>query len=115
MKAPRPCTKVMLSPSKIPQKQATTGSIYVTDEAKIGDEIWISLKYTTFATQVPATASIPMKSMDVFTLGRCATSKKLELHKTTNAGTSNTAKFPTVILKGVKSERYFLIKFTLTE
>ena len=44
IKAPKSCTGVKNSWSNIPQKKATTGIKYVTEVAKTGDEIWMSLK-----------------------------------------------------------------------
>ena len=42
-----------------------------------------------------------------------STRKKPKKNKTSRAGNSITKKFPVVILSGLKSERYFLIKLTL--
>ena len=54
------CEKSMFSPSNTPQEIATTGIRYVTEEAKIAEESFISLLKITTARDVPMTARIAM-------------------------------------------------------
>jgi len=50
----------IFSPSKIPQFIATIGIKYVTEDEKIGVDIWINLLNIILAKPVPITANIVM-------------------------------------------------------
>ena len=70
------------------------------------------LKNIILAIPVPTTPRISMKRTECCTLSTAITSKKPEKNKTIKAGISKTKKFPVVILKGLKSDKYFLIRLT---
>ena len=78
----------------------------------MGDDIWISLKKTILAIPVPKIASMAINIIDLCVSGSEAISKKPEKQSTTTAGISIIVKFPVLIVKGVRSERYFFIRLT---
>lgn len=85
---------------------------YVTEVAKTGDEICINLKKITLAIPVPITPKIKINQRECCTFSTWTTSAKSVKNKIPKAGKSNIKKFPVVMLKEVRSERYFLIRFT---
>lgn len=80
--------------------------------AKTGDDICISLKKRTFAIPVPITPNIKINKTERCTFTKCITSKKPVKNKIKKAGKKRTVKFPVVILKGLKSDRNLLMRFT---
>ena len=66
-----------------------------------------------FAIPVPTTPKIRMYITDCCTSATPVISKKPEKNKTANAGNVSTKKFPVEIVKGLKSDMYFLIRLTL--
>ena len=103
----------MLSPSNTPQKKATIGIRYVTDETKIGVEIFTSFKNIIFAIAVAKNANNTMYPKLFISSGffKFSKLKKPEIKRYMNAGGKIAMKLPNAIATGFTLDNFIFKKW----